>query len=78
MKLGSNISVKNVLQVYVTKTMLFYVISSKKVRTPHATNRCSREYIFCDLQIETVYEKIGGVILKICHVICFIKQVKWS
>ncbi len=35
MKRGSNITVKNVLQVYVTETAIFYVISSKKVRTSH-------------------------------------------
>ncbi len=34
MKLRLNIAVKNVLQVYVTKTLIFFVISSQKVRTP--------------------------------------------
>ncbi len=36
MRLGSNIAVKNVLQVYMTTTMIFYSISSQKVRTSHA------------------------------------------
>ncbi len=35
MKLGSNIAVKNVLQVYVTEATIFYVISLKKARTTH-------------------------------------------
>ncbi len=30
--MGSNIAVKNVLQVYVSITMIFYAISSQKVR----------------------------------------------
>ncbi len=35
MKLGSNITVKNVLKVYVTTTTIFYAISLKNVRTSH-------------------------------------------
>ncbi len=35
MKLGSNIAVKNVLQVYVTTTTIFYAISLKKKRWEH-------------------------------------------
>ncbi len=35
MKLGSNIAVNNVLQVYVTTTTVFYAISLRKVRTSH-------------------------------------------
>ncbi len=35
MKRGSNIAVKNVLQVYVTTTMIFYAIFPKKVNTSH-------------------------------------------
>ncbi len=34
MKLGSKIAVKNVLQVYVTTTMIFYDIPSQMVRKP--------------------------------------------
>ncbi len=34
-KLGLNIAVKNVLQVYVTTTTIFYTISSQKVREHH-------------------------------------------
>ncbi len=34
-KHGSNIAVKNVLQVYVTTTTIFHAISLKKVRTLH-------------------------------------------
>ncbi len=36
MKLGSNFAVKNVLQVYVTTSTIFYAIFSKKMRTSHA------------------------------------------
>ncbi len=36
MKLGSNITFKNVLQVYVTTTAICYAISLIKVRTSHA------------------------------------------
>ncbi len=32
----TKIAVNNVLQVYVTTTMIFYAISSQKVRTSHA------------------------------------------
>ncbi len=35
MKLGSNITIKNVLQVYVTTTTIFYAIFSKEMRTSH-------------------------------------------
>ncbi len=39
MKLGSNITVKNVLQVHVTTTMTVYAISSQKVRTSRTKTR---------------------------------------
>ncbi len=34
-KLGLNITINNVLQGYVTTTMIFNAISSQKVRTSH-------------------------------------------
>ncbi len=39
MKLRSNIAINNVLQVHVTTTMIFYDISSQKLRTSQALNQ---------------------------------------
>ncbi len=36
LKPGSNIAIKNVLQVCVTTTMIFRALSSQQARTPHA------------------------------------------
>ncbi len=47
-KLGSNIAVKNVLQVYVTTTTIFYAISVKEVRTSHALTGAR---VPCDITI---------------------------
>ncbi len=44
-KLGSNIAIKNVLQVYVTTITIFYAISLKKNEDMTYTNRCRREEV---------------------------------
>ncbi len=49
MKFESNIAVKNVLQVYVTTTTIFYAFSSEKVRTPHAVRH------ECGLHLTGIY-----------------------
>ncbi len=43
-KLGSNIAVKNVLQVYVTTNTIFYAIPTKKGENITWTNKCRMEY----------------------------------
>ena len=46
MKLGLNIAVKIALQLYVTRTMIFHVISSQNVRTSHTLKQdCDSRYV---------------------------------
>ncbi len=59
MKLGSNITVNNVLQVYVTTSMIFYAISLQKVRTSHTLkqeygNTCSSKHEWGILTVKRV------------------------
>ncbi len=58
MKLGSNIAVNNVLQVYVTTTMIFYAKLSQKMRTSYAQKQ---EYGSSDV------ESVANISVDVIH-----------
>ncbi len=77
-KLGSNIAINKVLQVYVTTTMIFYAISSQKVRTSHSLKQeygsilIAKFHIYCQWIHNDLFQYLIELknMLKIENYIC--------